>query len=381
MKSLARSLLDLHHHAWERFLGFAHRRTLFTFIMAVLVILSISAAVFRVVENDNREPIWRSIVYITSGMDVDPPQTTAGQVAAAMILISGIVLVSLLTGYVASEFARVMVSAHAVRPKPRSRVFENHVIIFGWSSKTKAILRELNSDYAARGIRAEDIIIVSEEAHLERGREPIYNRVWHVQGPATDPDVLAHTDLAPVEGRKTGARVAVILSDARLEALEADRRSLLTVLAIEHLHPPVISLVEVRADEDEQHFVNANSDDVVLPDQYANLMLARTAEHPGLAAYVDELLALAPVDQGSKAKPGVNPVSFYVRSAGELEVVGLPLGEAVTACYSRYGVIIAGLLGAGGIELFCDQAGTPARKVGAEQKLVCIARPERIARI
>lgn len=360
----------------EQLLNFVQRRTLLSLMLAAIVVLIWASLIFNLAENETGEPIWRSIVYITSGMDVDPPQTPIGRIAAAIILVSGVVLVSLLTGYVASEFAHMLASASSVRPKRRTRVCENHALIYGWGEKTKAILRELNEDYRERGAWPDDIVVVSEQPHLERGHERIYQNVWHVRGEATDPDVLRATNLARSGGRG-GAKVAAILSEPDVDPDEADRRSLLKVLAIENLYPEVLSLVEVQREENREHFMNANADDVVMANDYTDLMLARTAEYPGLAAYVEELLALAPVAAGSSADPGFAPVSFYSRSAAQLSAAGLPMHEAALQCYRRHGVILAGVLGGEGPELLTD-GGNLTRVLAAEDQLIVVARPEQV---
>lgn len=360
---------------WDRFLIQVHRRPAMTFFALTLAILAVASMVLYEVESNSNQPFWRTVVYLLSGVDVDPPQSGVGELTVSLVVLSGIILVSLLTGYIASEFSRLLLSASAVSRKSDHQIFENHIIIFGWNPKTKAILRELDADYREGGKYRDEIVIVSEKESLERGSEEVYEHVWHVCGPSTDTDVLRRTDLAR-SSDTLGARVAVVLGDAALPPEEADRVTLLTLLAVEHLHPPVLSLVDAFCDSSAPHFKNADADEVAIPNQYANLLLARAAEFPGMAGYIDELLALAPLQRMTAAEDSARmPVSFYVKSVRELKLNGLTFSDAVMRLYAQSNALAAGILRPEGIVLFPDSA-AGSQRLGDNDELVVIATPE-----
>lgn len=362
---------------WDRFLTTLHRRPALTFFTLTLAILSLASMILFEAEGNSDHPFWRTIVYLLSGVDVDPPQTNLGELTVSLVVFSGIILVSLLTGYIASEFSRLLLSATSVAKKADHQVFENHVILFGWNSKTKAILRELDADYSQRGLTAHDIVVVSDRDDLERGSEKIYQHVWHVRGSSTDPDVLRRTNLAKSQ-HGSGARVAVILGDITLPAEEADRVTLLTLLAVEHLHPPVISLVDAFCDESAPHFRNADADEVVVPNQYANLLLARAAEFPGMSAYIDELLALAPTQKDPLAGEDIHaPVSFYIKTARQLNLSGLTFSDAIVRLFERSNSIAAGVLKENGAVLYPDLVSTSVVLRDSDQ-IVLIATPQQV---
>ena len=154
-----------------------------------------------------------------------------------------------------------------------------------------------------------------------------------VRGSPTDESALRRADLTPDQGQ--GASIAVILADPKLPEEEADRRSLLSILAVEHLYPEVISLAEVLLESNREHFENAYADFVFLPREYGQYLLARTSEFPGTAAYIDELLSLSSPAGAEQEGGGGAPVSFYLRSAGSLGVAGTTLSEAVSLCYEK----------------------------------------------
>ncbi|MBN8548326.1 MAG: hypothetical protein J0M12_03300 [Deltaproteobacteria bacterium] len=378
MKKLHIVQREISRRLWDRFLKTTQRRPAITFLALTLTILAVASMVLFEAEGDSGHPIWRTIVYLTSGVDVDPPQTNIGQLTVALVVLCGLILASLLTGYIASEFSRLLQSASSIPKKGERQIFEKHLLFFGWNAKTKAILRELNAEALQTGVPMDQIVIVSQEENLERGSEEIYSNVWHVRGSSTDPDVLNRADLTPTKER-SGARVAVILGDSSLPSDEADRISLLTLLAVEHMYPGVISLVDAFCDESEPHFRNADADEVVVPNQYANLLLARAAEFPGLANYIDELLALAPI-QKDAVRTGAtsSPVSLYIRTARELRVSGLYFADAVEKTYARSNAIVAGKLRDNGVELFPDVESS-APPLMDDDQLVLIATSQQAA--
>lgn len=328
-------------------------------------------------EPDNDSTLWKTLIYVFSGLDVDPPQSAVGKAAAVLILISGVIFVSLMTGYVAASFTHLLLHARAVPTKPEGRLFEGHVIMVGWGAKSKAVLRELNADRAARGVVGEDIIVVSEDASIERGPEPIYKSVFHVRGKATDPDTLRRADLTPHRGK--GAKVVALLRDPALHPDEADRRTLLSVLAVEHLFPEVISLAEVAQPSEEQHFRNANVDEVVFAGEFTNSLLARAAAYPGVADYFDELLALSSLERPGAA--GRSPCSFYVESAARLGLVGLQLADAVSEAYSRHRVLVAGIVHGEKFRLLVDASTSLGRAVEQHDVFLVIAVPEALEKL
>lgn len=125
MKDHRRALRDFLRSGWDRFLRFTSQRPFFSFALTVCLALSFVSLAFEFSEHDGRSQLWRAVVYMTSGIDVDPPETILGKFIATVSLIVGVFFVSLITGYAASEFSRVIFSSQIVQAKPFRRIFEN----------------------------------------------------------------------------------------------------------------------------------------------------------------------------------------------------------------------------------------------------------------
>lgn len=380
MKSLSRRIGDFLRWVWRRLMTFFHQHTLLTFILIFLGSAIVSAVLLELVDHDDEgaNPVWRAMVYMLSGLDVGEPKTELGQAVSTITLVAGVVLVSLLTGYIASEFSRLLISSQVIPRKPLRRVFEEHVIIFGWNAKTKAILRELDAVHSYGSFRGNDFVIISNKPELEKGDLAIYEHVWHVPsyGAANDIQVLRNADLMPHRGQ--GAWIAAILSETQLPPKEADDRSLLNLLAVENLYPEVISIAEVMQDEQSEHFENAYADEIVLPNRYCSLILARTCEYPGVSSFVDELLALAPVESGFGRLYNHPPISFYVVSAEEMGVAGKTLQDAILEAYDWGRGLIAGILDNKDVMLAPDLVARDTLLKNSDWLLV-IATPEQVS--
>ena len=370
MKSFSRALFDYLERLRRSGLRFLQNHAPLAFTIILCAVIAATSVVFRIAEHDTHEAIWRSIVYLMSGMDIDPPTTEIGKFAAGVALLCGIVFVSLLTGYIAAGFSQMLQRSRAIPVKGSRRVLENHVILFGWNRKTREVLAELNADSLTQGFRADDYIVVSEQPLLDRPAERIYRNVWHVQGRASES--LRKADLLPVKGRGRGARVATIIADPALPRDEADRRSLLTLLAVENLYPEVISIAEVVDPLNQEHFENAYADEVVLPTHFANMLLARTAVFPGVASYIDELLSLRPQPVSGKMR---RPISFYTLSAADLDLTGQSLKQAVVEQYLKNRALIVGIVGKDQVQFIPDIADSDRRLLVATDHLVAIGRP------
>jgi len=349
-----------------RILLFIRRNALLSVIVALILLVCATGYAIKTIEHDNAyNSIWRSIVYVFSGIDVDPPKTATGKALASVILLIGAIFVSILTAFIYSAFNHVLSASHALQIKRPKSVFHNHVIIFGWSNRSLQLLRELNDDFRNGTLGSQEFIIVSEDESIDKGPEDIFDIVYHLKGKSSDADVLRRSDLQPTQ-KKKGARVAVIFPDRSLTPSEADRKSLLSLLAIEHIHPEVISIVESCSANSEEHFRNAYADEVISPGSYSTDLLARTAEFPGTHTFISELLTIKSTTE--------NPaVSLHHVLAAEVEAVGLQLKNAVESIFESGHGIIIGLLLNGSLELISEVVGILDVVITAEHSLVIMA--------
>jgi hypothetical protein len=347
------------------------RNALVSVILSLFILVVVTGYAIKNIEQDDAyNSIWRSIVYVFSGIDVDPPKTVTGKALASVILLVGAIFVSILTAFVYSSFNLILSSSNIVKTKRPKSVFNNHVIIFGWCNRSRELLRELNDDFKNGYLGAQEFLIVSEDESIEKGSETIFDVVYHLKGKFSDPDLLKRSDLQP-GGRKKGARVAVIFPNRILPPQEADRQSLLSLLAIEHMYPEVISVVESCSADSEEHFRNAYADEVIVPSTYSVNLLARTAEFPGTYTFISDVLSL----RQNAENP---PATICHVPASDLHVAGMTLRNAVTSLFDSGRGIAIGLLRNGSLELISEMAGLLEVVISPEHSLVMMANAAQI---
>src|SRR4029078_11797845 len=68
-------------------------------------------------------------------------------------------------------------------------------------------------------------------------------------------------------------------------------RSILTIMAIEHVAPQVRTVAEVNNPRHEQHFRRAEVDELLVTSKVASAPLARSALYPGLTGLVTDIVS------------------------------------------------------------------------------------------
>ncbi len=72
---------------------------------------------------------------------------------------------------------------------------------------------------------------------------------------------------------------------------DADMRSILTIMAIEHAAPGVRTVAEVNNPRHEAHFRRANVNELLVTSKIASHLLARSALYPGLTGIVTDIVS------------------------------------------------------------------------------------------
>ena len=114
-------------------------------------------------------------------------------------------------------------------------------------------------------------------------KNPAGDGVYFVRGDATDEEDLerAGTCARP-------PRPSIFPEDA---SDGADMRSILTIMAIEHVAPGVRTVAEVNNPRHEPHFRRADVDELLVTSKIASHLLARSALYPGLTGIVTDIVS------------------------------------------------------------------------------------------
>ena len=127
--------------------------------------------------------------------------------------------------------------------------------------------------------RAQGRRLPAEGRRPRRPREePGRAGVYFVRGDATNEEDLERA------GIEEASAALVFPADA---SDDADMRSILTIMAIEHVAPGVRTVAEVNNPRHEPHFRRADVDELLVTSKVASHLLARSALYPGLTGHRD----------------------------------------------------------------------------------------------
>ncbi len=150
--------------------------------------------------------------------------------------------------------------------------YKDHIVVCGWNTTARDLINELRGDdYKSRVVVLADL-----------DKNPAGDGVYFVRGDATNEEDLARA------GIREASAALVFPADA---SDDADMRSILTIMAIEHAAPGVRTVSEVNNPRHEPHFRRAGVDELLVTSKIASHLLARSALYPGLTGLVTDIVS------------------------------------------------------------------------------------------
>ena len=258
---------------------------------------------------------WLTLTLLTAGSPFDIT-TAAGNVIYYFVLVSGLGLVAMATGAVASKLVEFVLRRSSGMGEAK---VSNHIVICGWSSMGDEILRELHAE------EVDDKRPVVILANLESSPTRDELTTFIKGNPSTTDDLLR----AGIDRADT----AIVLADESNTAAGADERdakTLLTTLAVESVAPNCYTCVEVIRSENKPHFERTKADELVVSAELTGALLAESAIVHGLSRAVSDLLT--------------HPVGneIYSVEAGA-EVIGKTFNEALTELKHNHDCVLIGI--------------------------------------
>ncbi|MDB2685602.1 ion transporter [Mariniblastus sp.] len=230
---------------------------------------------------DLESSFWYSIYTLLAAEPVPyPPKTVSSRIVTVFLMLAGMAIFAIFAG---------TVSAFMVdRMRTEGRVVEwdalsNHIVICGWTQKTKIIIEEYR---ASRTSRRVPIVVITE----------LNSELIDQEISAMASVMFVHDDFTRVSAlRRAGidrATTCLVLTDTsggRSEQ-DADARTILAALTVEKMNPDVFTCAELVNRNYASHLKVGNVNDYVVTSEYGAHVLAQTAMKRGLSNMVSELL-------------------------------------------------------------------------------------------
>ena len=223
---------------------------------------------------------WFSVYTLFAGEPVpQAPKTLSGKIVSVFLMFMGLTIFAIFAG---------TVSAFMVdRMRREGRMVEwdalqNHIVICGWTPKTKIIIDEYR---ASPKTKKTPIVVITEIPHEELEDASTWPNVHFVHDDFTKFSALMRSGIQ-------NATTCLVLSDTtggRSEQ-DADARTILSALTVEKINESVYTCAELVNRSYATHLETGKVNDFVVSGEYGAHMLAQAAMNRGLISVFSELL-------------------------------------------------------------------------------------------
>ncbi len=262
--------------AWHvrRVAGQLDRRFFLTLAQGIVAFVLVAAILITLFEKPwTFESIFDSfnwgIATVLGQGDSAFATSPAGRVIGWLLILFGVAMLGMITGaLVAMVIDFLLKEGQGLGASG----FKNHIVVCGWNTTARDLIAELRGDdYPQK------VVVLAE-----LDKNPAGDGVYFVRGDATNEDDLERA------GIKEASAALVFPADA---SDGADMRSILTIMAIEHVAPGVRTVAEVNNPKHEPHFRRADVDELLVTSKIASHLLARSALYPGLTGIITDIVS------------------------------------------------------------------------------------------
>lgn len=212
---------------------------------------------------------WAVVTIATVGYGDKYPQTTAGHLIAAVVMIGGIGSFGFIAGTALDNLLK--------KGQGRMKIkFEDHFVICSYNFKVPSIVKEIKNELAHCRI----VLVADREENPLAGEESVY----FVRG-----DSAREATLEQANAGK--ARTVIVMAEQTMEDNLADAHSVLTTLAVKELNPACRLVAESLVPENSHHLIHAGADEIVCIGDITAKLVSRTSIHQGMTQLISELMS------------------------------------------------------------------------------------------
>lgn len=254
------------------------------------------------------DSVWFTIVTTIAGYYEYSPVTLPGRIASLLLLVFGMLVLSMITGKLASYFMDMqMKKEKGLMPLKN---LKGHFLLCGWRSGFEKILDNIintNPEITP------DLIVLINDAPSEKIENLLdlerFKEIHYVFGDFADENVLKRANIQTAER-------ALIISDHSKEYsdLEIDSRTVLAVISMSNINPGMYIAAELIDSKFEKHLRMAHCDEIILTTDYEHNLLASAS---GGMGYSNVMRALISDDADSGILIEDIPSQFFGKSYSE----------------------------------------------------------------
>ncbi len=230
---------------------------------------------------------WNIIIVLISGIEDKEPLSLIGKIEITLFLITGIIVVGMLTGEIVSILVRRMQRLGKVSVKPPGSSPIEHILILGSNAHLDNIVCQLYSALKGRYF----FLLVSPDAEeLKVTDKSIYKRVMAYSGNPIQHNVLEDVNV------DQALRVIVLSSEDGLSPQSRDNQALMTTLAVTSRKKGIPMVVELKTLDSLTYVQELEGIDFVVSRHYVERLACQAVLNPGVTAIYDELMNFTEYD-------------------------------------------------------------------------------------
>ncbi|MFA6468097.1 MAG: ion channel [Bacteroidota bacterium] len=279
--------------------------------IAIFIVINVTAVIVFFFEHKSNpqqfssyaDAVWWSVVTVaTVGYGDIVPKTELGRIFASLTILSGVILISLLTATISSVFvARKIKESQGLQQID----YTQHTLICGWNSQVEDVLRIFDRIHA----KQMQVVLVND-APPDR-IETVINAYQNIEVKFVRGDFSRETILNRANVKMAAS--ALVVPDS--SSVGTDEKTLLAILTMKSLNPKLKVCAHIMNRENRQHVKRANADEVIVSDQYTAFFLANNILYPGAAQVAGEMLDY---ERGNDVHRVAVPEHFVGKTFGEM---------------------------------------------------------------
>lgn len=265
---------------------------LFKIISSIVGLILIGAFIIKVFEPNAQNPdvniksffdaIWWTIVTITSvGYGDYYPVTFAGRIIGIVIIVSGFVLFSTFTAYIASNFIDKKIKERKGLNKIK---LKNHIIICGWNNSARRILKFLveHSNEKSTTVvlinELDETTVSTVKTHYEQ------IDIKFIRGDFTNQDILNRANI------KDATQILILFDESCQDAVPSDERTIIAAHNISFLKVKGQINLQLKHEKYLPSIQRDKIQNVVIYEDIGGDILANSTLNPTIPNFIQTLI-------------------------------------------------------------------------------------------
>lgn len=231
------------------------------------------------------DSIWFTVVTTIAGYYEFSPASVPGRIASLLLLVFGMLVLSAVTGKLASYFMDIQIKKE--KGLMTLRNLKGHFLLCGWRSGFEKILDNIINQNPEI---TPDLIVMINDAPSEKiediMEESRFKGIHYVFGDFADENILKRALIQKAER-------ALIISDhsKKYSDLEIDSRTVLAAITMSNLNPGMYLAAELIDSKFQKHLHMAHCDEIVLTTDYEHNLLASASSGMGYSNVMRALIS------------------------------------------------------------------------------------------